>query len=89
MQPANLHFFHKVNRRVNKDATITINKIFYELPQKYIGHKINIKYDPFNLNVAYVIDANNKITDTIELLNKVDNSNMVRKAIDYTKSTQG
>ena len=78
-------FLHKVTRRVMNDATITIFSKLFEVPQKYIKLRINIRYSPLNLDEAYIFDTNNKITDTIYPLKKIDNSKIKRKNIDYSK----
>lgn len=78
-------FLHRVTRKVRNDATISLNKIFFEVPQKYIGTKINIRYSPINLDEAYVFSENNECIDTIYPLRKIDNSKVKRKSIDYSK----
>lgn len=83
------HFLHKMSRKVNKDSTICIEKKLFEVPQKYISQKINLKYDPENLSKAFIIDESNKILDEITLLNKIDNSKIKRSKIDYTKKIEG
>jgi len=85
----NFHFLHKVSRRVNKDSTIQINKKAFEVPQKYIGQRINLKYDPNKFEKAFIINQSNDIIDEIRFLDKIANSKIVRKKIDYTKSLGG
>ena len=85
----NFHFLHKISRKVNKDSTILVHKKTFEVPQKYIGTRVNLKFDPTNFNRAFVVDENNKIIEEISLLNKVLNSRIVRKKIDYTKNVEG
>lgn len=83
------NFLHRVTRRVNKDATIPLYSMLFEVPQKYIGQKINIRYSPINLEKAYIYDSVNICTDTIYPLNKVENSKIKRKTIDYTTVSGG
>jgi hypothetical protein len=78
-------FLHRVTRTVRNDATIPISLKFFEVPQKYIGQRINIRYSPIDLSKAYIFDINNKLVDTIYPLNKIDNSKIKRSNIDYTK----
>jgi hypothetical protein len=83
------NFLHRVTRRVNKDATIPLNSFLFEVPQKYIGQKINIRYSPIDLEMAYIYNAINISTDTIYPLNKVENSKIKMKTIDYTNASGG
>lgn len=85
----NFHFLHKVSRRVNKDSTIPIDKKIFEVPQKYIGQRIILKYDPNILDKAFIVDDGNNIVSEISFLNKIDNSKIVRSKIDYTKNLEG
>lgn len=78
------HFLHRVTRRVNNDSTIPLNKCIFEVPQKYIGQKINVRYSPTSLQEAYIFNKDNIATDTVYPLKKVDNSKIKRKAIDFT-----
>jgi putative transposase len=78
------HFLHRVTRKVHNDATIKLQNIFFEVPQKYIRQKINIRYSPYSLDLAYIFNQENKTSDTIYPLKKVDNSKVKRKTIDYT-----
>jgi transposase InsO family protein len=79
------HFLHRVARTVNNDATIQLHSRFFEVPQKYIGRHINIRYSPINLDVAYVFNENNVMTDTVYPLKRVDNSKIKRTSINYSK----
>jgi len=83
------HFLHRLTRKVNNDATIQLNCNQFEVPAKYMGQKINIRYSPIDLDKAFVFDKYNKITDTIYPLKRVDNSKIKRKVIDYTKINGG
>jgi putative transposase len=78
------HFLHRVTRTVNNDATIKLYSELFEVPQKYIRQKINIRYSPLQLDKAFVFDQNNVLTDTIYPLKKTDNSRVKRNVLDYT-----
>lgn len=43
-QEAEYFFFTSIYRKVKNDSTITVNKILYETPAKYIGKKIEIRF---------------------------------------------
>jgi hypothetical protein len=71
-------FLYRVTRKVKKDATISLNTIIFEVPQKYIGDKINVRYDPTSLEKAYIF-SNEKKQETIYPVNKHDNTKIKRK----------
>jgi len=83
------HFLHRVVRKVNNDSTIQLHSKFFEVPQKYIGRRINIRYSPSNLDVASIYDENNTIADLIYPLKRIDNSKIKRTAINYSSITGG
>ena len=83
------HFLHRVIRKVNNDATIQLNCNQFEVPSRYMGQKINIRYSPINLDKAFIFDKDNKIVDTVYPLRRVDNSKVKRNVIDYSKINGG
>ena len=72
-------FLYRVTRRVKNDSTISIQNTLFEVPQKYVGETINIRYDPTNADKAYVFSEENILLDTIYPLKKIDNSKIRRK----------
>jgi putative transposase len=78
------HFLHRVTRTVNNDATIKLHSELFEVPQKYIRQKINVRYSPLQLDIAYIYDQNNILKDTVYRLKKIDNSRIKRKVLDYS-----
>lgn len=51
---ADHYFHHAVFRTVKKDSTVTVDTVLYEVPTKYIGEKIEIRYpldNPLDLRV--------------------------------------
>lgn len=83
------HFLHRVTRRVNNDATIQLNSKLFEVPQKYIGQKINVRFPPDSLDKAYIFNQNNELTETVYPLKKIENSKIKRTGIDFTKLNGG
>ena len=71
-------FLYRVTRKVNNDSTISIDHIIYEVPGKYTGFKINIRYDPTNMEKAYIFDDNGNLCETIFQVNKIDNTKVRR-----------
>lgn len=72
-------FLYRVTRSVRNDSTISVDNIAYEVPGEYIGCKINIRYDPTNMDKAFIFADNGNLTDTIFQVNKVDNSKVRSK----------
>lgn len=83
------NFLHRVSRKVNNDATIQLNTNQFEVPAKYIGQRINIRYSPIDLDKAFIFDMNNILKDTVYPLKRVDNSKIKRTSIDYSKVNKG
>ena len=82
IEPAALEeaFLHYAKRRVNKTGCITISNAWYEVPQKYIGQKIDIRYNPEDMNQIYIYDESSGTRmETAKLLNKSDNRKRKRK----------
>jgi len=71
-------FLYRVIRSVRNDSTISVDNIVYEVPGKYIGCKINIRYDPTSMDKAFIFADNGTLTDTIFQVNKLDNSKVRR-----------
>lgn len=81
-------FLHETMRKVNQDATINLLKKVYEVPQKFIGRKVTVQYDPEDLSRVYVKDLSFPEPVTVYPVRAVDNSKIprkqnVRKQIDF------
>ena len=77
-------FLHSILRKVNNDRTIKFNNKNYEVPYKYIGQTIEIRYDPNELDEIIIFDDGKKII--CKEVDKVANSRIKRKStIDYSK----
>lgn len=77
-------FLHREQRRVNKDSTISLNKILFEVPQKYIGDRIKIRFSPLDLSKAYIFNNNEEMTEIIFPVKKIDNSKIKRSELRFT-----
>lgn len=71
-------FLYRVIRKVKNDATVSIDTKLYEVPTKYIGSRINIRYDPTNDAEAYIFNGNGERLEWILKVNKIDNSKIRR-----------
>ncbi len=80
-------FLHRVIRKVRKDRTVKIENEYYEVPFKYVGLSIELRYDPMDLNNIYIFKDEDQI-ETCKLVDKVSNSKIKRNNnIDYSKIT--
>ena len=78
-------FLHRIIRKVRNDRTIKIDNIFYEVPFKYVGKEIEIRYNPDDLTEIFVFE-NNKKGEKCDKVDKISNSKVKRKNnIDYSK----
>jgi putative transposase len=79
-------FMNRITRKVNNDATISIDKVYFDVPMQFIKQKVEIRYLPDNMENAYIFFENQKYP--IKKTNKVENSKTKRKnslAISYQK----
>lgn len=75
-------FLHTAYPTIRSDAIAYIKGREFEVNMKYIGKKIVVKYDPINLEDAWIYD-NNKLVEKISIVNKIDNSKVKRKSTMY------
>ncbi len=84
-------FLYRVIRTVKNDATISLDNILFEVPLKYVGEKVNVRYDPTNPSKAFIFSDEGKPLDTIVQVNKIDNSKVRRshnfKPVDFSSFT--
>ncbi len=66
-------FFHTIERKVNNDSTISFENKLYELPTKYIGQKVQIRFDPQEREELYLFENDKQILK-INKLDKHENS---------------
>lgn len=79
-------FLHRTDNKVNKDRTIKFKNEHYEVPYKYVGKTIELRYDPLNLDKLFLYEDNKKIMDIFKV-DKVANSKSKRRnTIDYSKA---
>jgi transposase InsO family protein len=48
-------FHNRISRKVNNDSCITINGIYYDAPQHFIGMKVEVRYLPDTMEEAYIL----------------------------------
>lgn len=71
-------FLYRVERKVKNDSTISVDKEIYEVPCKYIGSRLYIRYDPTNNEEAFIFSENGERLERIVKVNKIDNSKFKR-----------
>lgn len=78
-------FLHRTFNKVRKDRTISFKNEYYEVPFKYIGQTIELRYNPNDLSRLYLYENNVKTLDVLKV-DKISNSKSKRKnTIDYSK----
>ena len=81
-------FLYRVERKVKNDSTVSIDKEIYEVPSKYSGSKLYIRYDPTNNEEAFIFSENGERLERIVKVNKIDNSKLKRgskkEAVDFS-----
>ena len=48
-------FFNRIHRKVNKDATVSIDKVSYDVPMQFISSKVEIRFLPDDMSSAYIL----------------------------------
>lgn len=78
-------FMHTIERKVTKDRLISVDNKLYEVPYKYVGQTIELRYYVDNINEMWIYENKERKEKCIEL-NKKDNSEVKRQSnIDYSK----
>lgn len=78
-------FLHRTFHKVRNDRTIKFKNNYYEVPYKYVGKTIELRYDPLEINKLILYENDKKIQD-IFIVDKIANSQSKRKnTIDYSK----
>lgn len=48
-------FLNRVERRVRKDSTVSIDKVSFDVPMQFISQKVEIRYLPDDLDHAFIL----------------------------------
>ncbi len=76
------YFLHTAYPTIRSDSIAHIKKLEYEVPTKYIGKKVTVKYDFTDRTKAWIYDNGKKVED-IHLVDKIANSKIRRKETLY------
>lgn len=72
-------FLREAVRKVNKDATISLLKQVYEVPQALIGHSVTVRYDPEDLSKVYLKEGDSTVLTTVYPVKPLDNARIIRR----------
>jgi transposase InsO family protein len=78
-------FLYRVTRKIKNDSTVSISNILFEVPAKYIGEQVQIRYDPSCLDKAYIFNDSGACLDAVYPVDRIANSRIPRGIL--TKST--
>jgi hypothetical protein len=82
--PENLSkvFLNRIQRKVRHDATVSVRNILFEVPPRYIGQTVEIRYNDHD----FLIYENGHEQDRITAVNYHDNAHMKRQSrISFTE----
>lgn len=79
-----LAFYVTIERKVKNDSTVMLNNLCYEVPYKFIGKKVEIRY-PINNPLDLHLYDNNKPIAKLKLVNPIENANLPYWGIKFTK----
>ncbi len=48
-------FLNRVWRKVNRDSTVSIDKVYYDVPMQFISSKVEIRYIPGDMSSAFIL----------------------------------
>jgi len=82
-------FLHRQQRKVRNDATVSIDKIYFDAPMQFIGQTVEVRYLPGRLDSAFILFDKKRYP--LRKTNKVDNGRTKRRNfhIDYAKKGGG
>ncbi len=79
-------FYNRIQRKVRKDSTVSINKESFDVPMQFIGMSVEIRFIPGKMETAYVLYEGTK--NPIRITSKTDNCHTKRNnsvSLDYSK----
>jgi len=84
-------FHNRLDRKVNNDACISINKTYYDAPQQFIGMKVQVRFLPGAMDDAYILYDNKRypIIRTDKTANSRTKRNNPHDNLDYSKRKVG
>ena len=76
-------FLHRERRKVRNDATVSINKVQYDVPMQFIGQTVEVRYAPAQMDSAFILFDKKRYP--LRKTNKLENCRTKRTThrIDY------
>ena len=80
-------FHNRITRKVNNDSCVSIHKVSYDVPQQFIGMKVDIHFLPDRMDEAYILydDQHYPIHPTDKVANARTKRNNPLDLLDYSK----
>ncbi len=79
-------FLNRIIRKVNKDSSVSIDKVSYDVPIQFISSKVEIRFLPDDMSSAFILYEGEHYP--IRPTNKIENCRTKRShmpSIDYSK----
>ena len=48
-------FLNRITRKVNKDSTVSIDRVSYDVPMQFISSKVEIRFLPDDMSSAFIL----------------------------------
>ena len=84
-------FQNRITRKVNNDACISIDKVYYDAPQQFIGMTVDIRFLPGAMNDAYILydGKSYPLVRTDKVANSKTKRNKPHEFLDYSRRKVG
>ena len=79
-------FLNRITRKVRKDATVSIDKVSFDVPMQFIGHTVDIRFRPGEMDSAVICTEDGQFP--LRQTNKNENCRTKRNntpSIDYSR----
>ena len=79
-------FLNRITRKVRKDATVSIDKVSFDVPAQFIGQTVDIRFRPGEMDSAVILFEG--VSFPLRMTDKNENCRTKRNnpvGIDYTK----
>ena len=79
-------FLNRISRKVRKDATVSIDKVYFDVPMQFIGQNVEIRFRPGDMDSAVILFEG--VSYPIRKTDKNENCRTKRNnpvPIDYSK----
>jgi len=55
-------FLNRIYRKVNRDSTVSIDRVYYDVPIQFIASKVEIRFLPDDMSSAFILQKEGGIT---------------------------